>query len=305
MIPAVIVAGATASGKTALSIELAKRLKGEIVSCDSMQIYKGMDIGTAKPTKAEMQGIPHHMIDILEPSQSFSVAEFCDMARTKISDIANCNKLPILTGGTGLYIDSLIENIDFAEETGKPDIRNELFALSEKEGKDAVYEILLKIDPEYAKIVHPNNVKRVIRAIEFYKTTGMTVTEHNKLPKTPIYKYAYFCIAWDREVLYDRINKRVDEMIESGLCDEARTLYEKYGRANLTALSGIGYKEFFDYFEGKKGIDEVIEEIKQGTRRYAKRQLSWFRRNDKIHWLKPDSDMVENAINIIKQELSI
>ncbi|HAL63281.1 MAG TPA: tRNA (adenosine(37)-N6)-dimethylallyltransferase MiaA, partial [Clostridiales bacterium] len=240
MIPAVIVAGATASGKTALSIELAKRLKGEIVSCDSMQIYKGMDIGTAKPTKAEMQGIPHHMIDILEPSQSFSVAEFCDMARTKISDIANCKKLPILTGGTGLYIDSLIENIDFAEETGKPDIRNELFALSEKEGKDAVYEILLKIDPEYAKIVHPNNVKRVIRAIEFYKTTGMTVTEHNKLPKTPIYKYAYFCIAWDREVLYDRINKRVDEMIESGLCDEARTLYEKYGRANLTALSGIG-----------------------------------------------------------------
>lgn len=303
MIPAVIVAGATASGKTALSIELAKKLKGEIVSCDSMQIYKGMDIGTAKPTKAEMQGIPHHMIDILEPSQSFSVAEFCDMARTKISDIANCNKLPILTGGTGLYIDSLIENIDFAEETGKPDIRNELFALSEKEGKDAVYEILLKIDPEYAKIVHPNNVKRVIRAIEFYKTTGMTVTEHNKLPKTPIYKYAYFCIAWDREVLYDRINKRVDEMIESGLCDEARTLYEKYGRANLTALSGIGYKEFFDYFEGKRGIDEVIEEIKQGTRRYAKRQLSWFRRNDKIHWLKPDSDMVENAINIIKQEL--
>lgn len=305
MIPAVIVAGATASGKTALSIELAKRLKGEIVSCDSMQIYKGMDIGTAKPTKAEMQGIPHHMIDILEPSQSFSVAEFCDMARTKISDIANCKKLPILTGGTGLYIDSLIENIDFAEETGKPDIRNELFALSEKEGKDAVYEILLKIDPEYAKIVHPNNVKRVIRAIEFYKTTGMTVTEHNKLPKTPIYKYAYFCIAWDREVLYDRINKRVDEMIESGLCDEARTLYEKYGRANLTALSGIGYKEFFDYFEDKKSIDEVVEEIKQGTRRYAKRQLSWFRRNNKIHWLKPDSDMVENAINIIKQELSI
>ncbi|MCR4693316.1 MAG: tRNA (adenosine(37)-N6)-dimethylallyltransferase MiaA [Firmicutes bacterium] len=305
MIPAVIVAGATASGKTALSIELAKRLKGEIVSCDSMQIYKGMDIGTAKPTKAEMQGIPHHMIDILEPSQSFSVAEFCDMARTKISEIAKREKLPILTGGTGLYIDSLIENIDFAEETGNPDIRNELFALSEKEGKDAVYEILLKIDPEYAKIVHPNNVKRVIRAIEFYKTTGMTVTEHNKLPKTPIYKYAYFCIAWDREVLYDRINKRVDEMIESGLCDEARTLYEKYGRANLTALSGIGYKEFFDYFEDKKSIDEVIEEIKQGTRRYAKRQLSWFRRNDKIHWLKPDSDMVENAINIIKQELSI
>lgn len=303
MIPIVVVAGATASGKTALSLELAKRLLGEVVSCDSMQIYKGMNIGTAKPTKQEMQGIPHHMIDILEPSQNFSVADFCTMAREIISGISKRGNLPILTGGTGLYIDSLVNNIDFAEETGKSEIRDELFALAEKEGKDAVYEILLKIDPEYAKIVHPNNIKRVIRAIELYKTTGMTVTEHNKLPKTPIYKSVCFCIDWDRETLYNRINKRVDQMIEEGLENEAKALYDEYGRQNFTAFAGIGYKELFDYFDGNKTLSEAIEEIKQGTRRYAKRQLSWFRRNDKIYWLKPDSNMTENAIEIIKQEL--
>lgn len=304
MIPVVIVAGATASGKTALSVEIAKRLSGEIVSCDSMQIYKEMNIGTAKPREEEMQGVTHHMLDFLEPSQNFSVADFCNMARGIIADIHNRGKLPILTGGTGLYIDSLIDNVEFAEETEKSGIRDELFKMAEKSGKDAVYEILLGIDPDYAKIVHPNNIKRVIRAIEFYKTTGMTVTEHNKMPKTPIYKSVYFCIDWDREILYDRINARVDSMIEAGLEQEAKALYEKYGRQNFTAFAGIGYKEFFDYFDGKKGIDEVIEEIKQGTRRYAKRQLSWFRRNDKIHWLKPDENMVENAIDIIKQELS-
>lgn len=303
MIPAVVVAGATASGKTALSVELAKRLSGEIVSCDSMQIYKGMDIGTAKPTKSEMQGIPHHMLDILEPSENFSVADFCDMAREIIADIARRGNLPILTGGTGLYIDSLINNVEFAEETGTGNIRDELFEVAEKEGNAAVYEILLKIDPDYAKIVHPNNLKRVIRAIELYKTTGMTVTEHNKLPKTPIYKSVCFCIAWDREILYDRINKRVDQMIENGLCEEAKSLYDKYGRQKFTAFAGIGYKELFDYLDGKKTLSEAIEEIKQGTRRYAKRQLSWFRRNDKIHWLTPDGNMVENAIDIIKQEL--
>ncbi|MBQ7751776.1 MAG: tRNA (adenosine(37)-N6)-dimethylallyltransferase MiaA [Clostridia bacterium] len=302
MIPVVIVAGATASGKTALSVELAKRLSGEIVSCDSMQIYKGMDIGTAKPTQAEMQGIPHHMLDFLEPSENFSVADFCNMAREIISDIHNRGKLPILTGGTGLYIDSLVNNIEFAEETEKSDVRDELFELAENLGKDAVYEMLLELDPEYAKIVHPNNLKRVIRAIEFYKTTGMTVTEHNKMPKTPIYNSVYFCIDWDREVLYDRINERVDEMLKMGLENEAKTLYEKYGRQKLTALSGIGYKEFFDYFDGKKELSEVVEEIKQGTRRYAKRQLTWFRRNDGIHWLTPDENMVENEIDIIKKE---
>ena len=305
MIPIVIVAGATASGKTALSVELAKRLSGEIVSCDSMQIYKGMDIGTAKPTKEEMQGVKHHMLDFLEPSENFSVADFCNMAREIIADIHDRGKLPILTGGTGLYIDSLVNNVEFAAETEKSDIRDELFELAETSGKDTVYEMLLEIDPDYAKIVHPNNVKRVIRAIEFYKTTGMTVTEHNKVQKTPIYKSVYFCIDWDRAVLYNRINIRVDEMLKMGLCEEAKTLYEKYGRQKLTALSGIGYKEFFDYFDGKKTLSEVVEEIKQGTRRYAKRQLTWFRRNDKIHWLKPDGNMMENAIEIIKQELSI
>lgn len=303
MIPIVVVAGATASGKTALSIELAKRLDGEIVSCDSMQIYKGMNIGTAKPTDAEKQGIPHHMIDILEPSESFSAAEFCAMAREIIADIAKRGKLPVLAGGTGLYIDSLVDNIDFAEETDKSDVRDGLYALYEKEGQDAVYKILSEIDADYAKIVHPNNVKRVIRAIEFYKTTGMTVTEHNKLPKTPIYNCAYFCIDWDRETLYDRINKRVDKMMEAGLEKEAKALYDKYGRQNFTAFAGIGYKELFDFFEGKKTLEEAVAEIKQGSRRYAKRQLSWFKRNESIHWLAPNENMVETAVSIVKSTL--
>ena len=303
MIPIVVVAGATASGKTALSVELAKRLDGEIVSCDSMQIYKGMDIGTAKPTEAEKQGIPHHMIDILEPSESFSAAEFCAMARRVIEDISGRGKLPVLVGGTGLYIDSLVDNIDFAEETDKSDIRDSLYALYEKEGGDALYEILLKTDPEYAKIVHPNNVKRVIRAIEFYETTGMTVTEHNALPKTPIYKDVYFCIDWDREVLYERINKRVDKMMEDGLLEEAKALYERYGRQDFTAFAGIGYKELFDFFEGKSTLSEAVDAIKQGTRRYAKRQLSWFRRNSRIRWLAPDDNLAENATDIIKSTI--
>ena len=305
MISVVVVAGATASGKTALSVELAKRLSGEIVSCDSMQIYKGMDIGTAKPTQGEMQGVPHHMLDFLEPSQNFSVSDFCDMARGIIADIDRRGNLPILTGGTGLYIDSLIDNIEFAKETAKSDIRAELLNMAEVSGKEALYELLLEIDPDYAKIVHPNNLKRVIRAIEFYKTTGMTVTEHNAVLKTPIYKSVYFCIDWDREVLYSRINARVDEMLEKGLEKEAKALYDKYGRQDFTAFSGIGYKEFFDYFEGKKTLEETVYEIKQGTRRYAKRQLSWFRRNGKIHWLLPQGDMTERAVSIIKEELSI
>ncbi len=305
MISVVVVAGATASGKTALSVELAKRLSGEIVSCDSMQIYKGMDIGTAKPTQEEMQGVPHHMLDFLEPSQNFSVSDFCDMARGIIADIDRQGNLPILTGGTGLYIDSLIDNIEFAKETAKSDIKAELLNMAEVSGKEVLYELLLEIDPDYAKIVHPNNLKRVIRAIEFYKTTGMTVTEHNAVLKTPIYKSVYFCIDWDREVLYSRINARVDEMLEKGLEKEAKALYDKYGRQDFTAFSGIGYKEFFDYFEGKKTLEETVEQIKQGTRRYAKRQLSWFRRNGKIHWLLPQNDMTERAVSIIKEELSI
>ena len=304
MIPVVVVAGATASGKTALSIELAKRLDGEIVSCDSMQIYKGMDIGTAKPTKSEMDGIPHYMIDILNPDENFSVAEFCDMARKIISDIQKRGKLPILVGGTGLYIDSLINNIEFSEEIGKDEVREELFELAEKEGNDAVYNILLEIDPEYAEKVHKNNLKRVIRAIELYRTTGMTVTEHNRLEKTPIYNSIYFCINWDRDILYERINKRVDLMISSGLEAEAKRLYDSYGNKKLTSLQSIGYKEFFDFFEGKISLNDAIDEIKQNSRRYAKRQLTWFRRNSRIHWLSPDEHTVDNALEIITKSLT-
>ncbi len=299
----IVIAGPTASGKTALSIELAKIFDGEIVSCDSMQIYKGLNIGTAKPTEEEKGNIPHHMIDFLEPSENFSVADFCDMARKKIEEIASRGKLPILVGGTGLYIDSLVNNVDFTKENDNKEIRENLEKLAQTYGNEAVYEILLEIDPEYAKTVHPNNLKRVIRAIEFYKVSGMTVTEHNNLEKIPLYKYVYFCIDWDREILYDRINKRVDIMLDLGIEDEAKMLYNKYNGRKLTSLQSIGYKEFFDYFEGNKTYEEVVEEIKQNSRRYAKRQLTWFRRNEKIHWLTPSENMVEKAIEIVKQEL--
>jgi len=303
MIPIIVIAGPTASGKTALSIELAKRLDGEIISCDSMQVYKGMDIGTAKPTKEEQAGIPHHLIDFLEPTDNFSVASFCAMAHSKIEEVSKREKMPILVGGTGLYIDSLINNVNFLEEKEDKEIREELTKIAETKGAEALFDMLLEIDPEYAKTTHPNNLKRVIRAIEFYKLNGMTVTEHNNIKKEPRYKSVYFCIDWDRAVLYERINQRVDMMIDDGLLDEAKMLYDKYNGQKLTALQSIGYKEFFEHFDGNKTFDEAVEEIKQGSRHYAKRQLTWFRRNENIHWLTPNDDMVERAMEIVKQEL--
>lgn len=304
MIPIVVIAGPTASGKTALSIELAKRLNGEIISCDSMQIYKELNIGTAKPTKEEMQGIPHHMLDFLEPEKNFSVADFCTMAHNVILDIHERGKLPILAGGTGLYIDSLVNNVDFGEESEKNEIRERLNKLLENEGKEALYELLKKVDPESAENIHPNNVKRVMRAIEFYEATGMTICEHSRLDKEPRYKSVYFCIDYDREVLYDRINRRVDIMLDTGLLEEAKSLYSKYSDKKLTSMQSIGYKEFFEYFNGEKSLDEAIEEVKMGSRRYAKRQITWFKRNQQIHWLAPGEHIADDAEKIIKESLN-
>ncbi len=300
-IPLIIVAGPTASGKTALSISLAKHFSGEIISADSMQIYKYMDIGTAKPTEEEKCGIPHHLMDFLEPCQNFSAADYCDMAKKVISDIHSRGKLPILVGGTGLYIDSLASGVDFGENTESPKLRRELESLAKEKGNEAVFKKLKEIDPETAEKYHPNNIRRVIRALEFFDKTGMTISAHAKLPKNSPYTPIYFCIDWEREVLYERINKRVDKMIKMGLLDEARNLFDKV-LPSATAMQAIGYKELSGYFNGTKTLAEATDEIKQNSRRYAKRQLTWFKRNPEIHFLSPET-AITDAVSIIEKEL--
>ena len=303
MKPLIVIAGPTASGKTGLSIALAKALDGEIVSADSMQIYKYMNIGTAKPTDEEKAGVPHHLMDFLEPSENFSVADYCDMAHKAIADIHKRGKLPILVGGTGLYIDSLVNNVDFDQDDEDHETRRELEELAEKEGVEAVHDILKEIDPETAEKYHPNNLRRVIRAIEFYRVTGKTISAHAKEEKVSRYNTVYFCIDWDREILYDRINQRVDIMVNDGLVDEVKDLLSRGYDKNCTAMQGIGYKEFYGYLAGERTLDETLEEIKQGSRRYAKRQLTWFRRNKDIHWLKSGDDILGDALKIIKEQI--
>lgn len=302
-IPIVVIAGPTASGKTALSVNIAKALGGEIVSADSMQIYKYMNIGTAKPTDAEKQGIPHYMMDFLEPDVSFSVADYCEMAKKVIQDIDSRGKIPVLVGGTGLYIDSLINGVDFGEEEGDGKIRDELLLLAEKEGNEAVHKILAEIDPETAEKYHPNNLRRIIRAIEVYKTQGVRVSEKAKEEKNSPYNAVYFCIDWDRAELYDRINKRVDIMLEDGLLDEVKALLERNVNPKATAMQSIGYKEFVGYLKGEMTLEEAIDAVKQSSRRYAKRQLTWFRRNENIHWLKSGENVTDAALEIIRKEL--
>jgi len=252
MKPLIVIAGPTASGKTGLSIGLAKALDGEIVSADSMQIYKYMNIGTAKPTKAERDGIPHHMMDFLEPDVNFSVADYCDMAHKTIEEIHSRGRMPILVGGTGLYIDSLVNNVDFDMDDKNHEIRKELEALAERDGVEAVHNILKEIDAETAEKYHPNNLRRVIRAIEFYRVTGKRISQHAKEEKTSRYDVVYFCIDWDREILYERINKRVDIMVEEGLVEEVKSLLGKGYDKNSTAMQGIGYKECYGYLAGEK-----------------------------------------------------
>ncbi len=284
-------AGPTASGKTALSIELAKRYNGEIISCDSMQIYKYMDIGTAKPTEEEKQGIPHYMIDIVSPNDNFSVVQYVSLARGYIDDILKRGKLPILVGGTGLYLDSVINNTKFSDADGDEEYRNFLYSLAEKEGNGAVHKLLEEIDKDSAEKIHENNLRRVIRALEIYKTTGKTMTEVNlESVREPLYDALIIGLTMDRELLYERINKRVDIMLRDGLLDEVKALLDKGVDRNSTALQAIGYKELISYFDGETSLEEAIDKIKQESRRYAKRQLTWFRRNEKINWIVLQND---------------
>lgn len=282
----VCVVGPTASGKTAYAIKLAKERNGEIVSCDSMQIYKYMDIGTAKATAEERAVVPHHMIDFVDPNTDYSVADFVRDATCAADDILRRGKLPILCGGTGLYVDSVIGGIKFAEEKRDDEYRDTLWRLAEEKGALAVHDLLKAKDPAEAEKVHPNNVKRVIRALEICKTSGMTKTEADKLAKgEPRYNAEMIGLMPERELLYKRIDQRVELMMQNGLLQEVELLLEKNIRRNSTAMQAIGYKELLEYKDGKCTLDEAVEKIKQESRRYAKRQMTWFRRNPNIKWV--------------------
>ncbi len=307
-IPLIAIVGPTASGKTSLAVELCKRLNGEAVSCDSMQIYKGMDIATAKPTEEEMQGIPHHLIGFLEPDEVFSVAKYCETAGEIIRDIHSRGKRAVLVGGTGLYYSSLVDNIEFLPEETDFAYREELKKRAETEGAQSLLDELSQIDPEAAKKLHANNLGRIIRALEIYKTTGKTITMQNeasRLNPSP-YNVVAICLdSADRQFLYDRINRRVDMMLEAGLLEEAKEFFDKpLGR---TAKQAIGYKELNPYFSGEKTLDNCIDNLKMQTRRYAKRQLTWFRRDGKIRFINIDEysdkeSLVNAVIGIIGEE---
>ncbi|MBO5274850.1 MAG: tRNA (adenosine(37)-N6)-dimethylallyltransferase MiaA [Clostridia bacterium] len=296
----IAVAGPTASGKSALALELCRRFDGELVSCDSMQIYRRMDIGTAKPTAEEMREIPHHLIDIVEPGESFSCADWCEMAKTAIADITARGKFPIVCGGTGLYLDNLITGNTFAEIKCDEAYREEMLTLS----SEKLIEMLRRVDPESAAAIHPNNRKRVVRALEIYHATGVPKSEWDRQSRTsePPYDALVLGLRYaDRSVLYRRIDRRVDEMLRLGLIEEVRALSDSY---SSTSCQAIGYKELFDYLDGSSTLEEAAEKIKQATRNYAKRQMTWFNSKSYITWIDVSErttfkDIVNNAVSLL------
>ena len=299
----VVIVGPTASGKTALSIELAKKLDGEIISSDSMQIYKDMDIGTAKVTKEEAQGIKHYLVDFVSPDQRYTVSDFKKDAEAAIKEILEKGKVPIVVGGTGLYVNSLIYGIEYQDMKIDEEYRNELMNRAEDPVElEKMWNEANAIDPDAMQKISKNDKKRIVRVLEIYKSTGKTKTEHEILSrqKGVEYDYKVFGISIDREKLYERINLRVDLMIEAGLEDEVRNLLNKYNEFP-TAMQGLGYKEVKEYFDGILTREEMIEKIKQESRRYAKRQLTWFRRNEEIIWLDKEDGLEENLKTIFEE----
>ena len=300
----ICIAGPTASGKTALAVALAKELNGEVVSCDSMQVYKRMDIGTAKPTREEMQGIPHHMIDVAEPWEDFSVSRYCEMAAPIVDDIISRGKTAIIAGGTGLYMDSLIRGSAFAPfpSTG---VRERLEAQADAEGMEAMLSRLRAVDPDSAARLHLSDRKRIIRALEVFLETGETITEHNRKTQAVPPRYTPLWLGLDfseRGELYRRIDLRVGKMLEMGLIEEIQSLLDSGIPEKATAMQAIGYKEFVDALDGRCTIEEAADQVRQSSRRYAKRQLTWFRRNRRIHWIiREDSsgEILETARRIV------
>ena len=283
----ICICGPTASGKTALSVALAKRLHTEIISADSMQLYREMDIGTAKPTLEEQQGVRHHLIDVCGPGEPFSVAKYVELADAAAQDILSRGMIPVVIGGTGLYMDALIECSTFSGDETDLSVRGKYESMAREQGNEAVHRCLAAVDPESAERLHPNNLKRVIRALEVYEQTGMTIGEMNRLHKRPEPKYRAIKIGLcpeERQTLYDRIDRRVDIMVRDGLIEETRSLWER-GLLTGTAAQAIAYKEFLGYLEGRETLEDCIELLKRRSRNYAKRQLTWLKRDDSIHWI--------------------
>lgn len=290
MKPLVILTGPTAVGKTDLSIKLAKAIDGEIISADSMQVYKKMDIGTAKIMPDEMQGVPHHLIDILEPDEDFNVVLFQQYALSAMEEIYRKGRIPIIAGGTGFYIQALLYDIQFEENDNDDSYRTELSVLAEEKGEKYLHNMLKEVDPEAAEQIHANNKKRVIRALEFYHKTGKQISVHNEEERrreSP-YNFCYFVLNDDRQVLYDRIDRRVDIMLEHGLVDEVKALMTDGYTRNMVSMQGLGYKEIIDYLNGESTLEDAIYILKRDTRHFAKRQLTWFKREKEVTWVNKD-----------------
>ena len=293
----IILTGPTAVGKTALSIRLAKALNAEIISADSMQVYRRMNIGTAKITKEEMDGVTHHLIDILEPKASFNAFLFKELACKAIKEIQSRGHVPLIVGGTGFYIQTVLYDIEFADSDEEYGIRSELMKLYEEQGAQYMHDMLEQIDPQYAAEVHYNNVKKVIRAIEFYKQTGERMSEHNacQRQRSSPYNFAYFVLNDDRQILYDRIDKRIDRMLEEGLVDEVRSLMAEGLDRSLVSMQGLGYKEIASYLSGEISMEEAVYILKRDTRHFAKRQLTWFRREKEVTFVELDKLQSKDA----------
>ena len=308
--PLIVLTGPTAVGKTALSIRLAKAIGGEIVSADSMQVYRHMDIGSAKVTPGEMDGVPHYLIDVLDPRDSFNVVTFQQMAKEALREIYSHGRIPVIAGGTGFYIQALLYDIDFKENEDSSPVRRELEALAEREGERApqlLHAMLRQVDPEAAAQIHANNIKRVIRAIEYFRQTGEKISLHNQQEreKESPYNFLYYVLNTDRALLYERIDRRVDLMMEQGLVEEVKALKDMGCRRGHTSMQGLGYKEILDYLEGRCSLDEAVYILKRDTRHFAKRQLTWFKREKDVTWIDRAviGDDEEHILDFMIEEL--
>ncbi|WP_317344322.1 tRNA (adenosine(37)-N6)-dimethylallyltransferase MiaA [Faecalimonas umbilicata] len=311
--PLIILTGPTAVGKTKASIGLAKAIGGEIISADSMQVYRHMDIGSAKITKEEMADVPHYLIDVLEPEEEFHVVRFQQMAKAAMADIYSRGKIPIIVGGTGFYIQALLYDIDFTENEGDSVYREKLEALAKEKGAAYLHGQLAMVDPKSAEEIHANNIKRVIRALEFYHQTGQKISEHNERErqKESPYQFCYFVLNDRRECLYERIDQRVDQMIRNGLVQEVQTLKEKGCTKQMVSMQGLGYKEIFSYLEGDCSLEEAVYIIKRDTRHFAKRQLTWFKRERDVIWVQKDElnyddkKLLQSLLESIKERMNL
>ena len=308
--PLIILTGPTAVGKTAASIGLAKAVGGEIISADSMQVYRQMDIGSAKITKDEMQGIPHYLVDVLEPEEAFNVVRFQELAKEAMEEIFRNGHIPIVVGGTGFYIQALLYDIDFTENDSDLSFREELEKKAGEEGAESLHALLEKADPQAAAQIHPHNVKRVIRALEFNRKTGQKISEHNERErqKESPYNFAYFVLTDDRKALYERIDRRVDKMMEQGLLEEVRRLKDRGLPRDSVSMQGLGYKELFAYMEGEYPLEETVRIIKRDTRHFAKRQLTWFRRERDVVWIdrqeneQDERKILESMLSVLREK---